>query len=108
MKICCANGNTGRKDNPMTASEITTQIRHISNGRVNGERFSRAELLNYINKMTTIGTPLVIEVTLPDGNWFCEITHRNASSDSWDYFLPDTREESDAILERLLDRYNHR
>lgn len=91
----------------MTLHEISTQLHHMTNGHINGEHFSRQALESNLHRWmrscetNAIQNTHVIEVSLPDGTWLCEV-HRFADvADGYDYYIPDTREQEARIWEML-------
>lgn len=92
---------------PMTIQYLSNQLHSLSvGGFFNGEKFTKGELLDYLKgvfrpELNT--TRWVMEIALPDGRWFFTITRFSDSSDGFDYFIPDTREQEKSVI-ALLDR----
>ena len=92
----------------MTLREISTQLHSLAvGGYFNRERFTRKRLLDTItaafrepDTLAIKGT-FVMEIALPDGWWYFTITRWGDGPDGYDYFIPDTREDSDRIYSLL-------
>lgn len=97
----------------MTLREISTQLHSISvGGYFNREKFTRQQLHSYIAGMfregvkLSIENTLVMEIALRDGWWYFTVTRWGDGPDGYDYYIPDTREESNRIIERLASAAN--
>lgn len=83
----------------MTIHEIVNQLFHLSvNSRFNGDTFTRQELEGYIRKAfipNRIKEPLFMSIRLndSDSDWLFTVDRFSDSSDGFDYYIPDTREE---------------
>lgn len=89
----------------MTIKEVSNQLHDISvDGFFNGEQFTKTELLNYLKSVfrpECNTSRWVMEIALPDGRWFFSITRFSDSSDGFDYFIPDTREQEKSVINFL-------
>lgn len=88
----------------MTLHDTVLQLHKLSvSGYFNRENFSVSRLESQIASLFR-GEPdkrqVVMEISLPDGWWWFTVNQYRPGE--FDYTIPDTREESDAILERLL------
>lgn len=96
-----------RKDNFMTLHDIATQLHKSTNGRVNGENFTRQALESNLRRWmrncenNKIRNSVVVEVAMPDGGWLCEIHKFADTADGYDYYIPDTREQEQRIWNAL-------
>ena len=92
----------------MTVREVASQLMGMAvDGHFNGQKFSERELRQYIEGMFESGVlklkdRLVMEITLPDGNWIFTVNHFNDEWDGYDYTIPETREEENWIWDMLL------
>lgn len=94
----------------MTIREIAHQLHRLSVvGYFNGEKFSEKELRGYLEGMfrpgvhLKAGNSVIMEISLPDGNWFFSVSRFSDSRDGYDYWIPDNKEEEGRILSRLMD-----
>lgn len=90
----------------MTIHNIAQQLHTLSlDGHINGEKFTRRELEEAIQRWMTnpeklqIPNRYVFEICLRDGRWFGTI---DKVGDEYDYYIPDTREEEARLVERLF------
>ena len=94
----------------MTIRDVSRQLYSLSvGGFFNGEKFTERQLHNYIAAMfrpnvgpLKLGNQLVMEVALPDGWWYMYIIKYADRADGFDYYIPDTREDSDRIRDALF------
>lgn len=88
----------------MTKLEVINQLADLSvNNIFNGERFSKQRLNTYISKMCrNIGDSLVMNISLPDGDWYFRINRYSAGG--YDYYIPETREQEMRIVEELMNK----
>lgn len=91
----------------MTKTEVINQVYDLAvDGFFNREKFTKNEFKDAMNRWLTNTDRIVIEIALPDGWWHMEVyrlpdrTGRNM----WDYYIPDTREQEDRILDNLMAR----
>jgi hypothetical protein len=93
--------STRRSD--MTIHEISNQLHHLSvDGFFNGEKFTKQELEHYIHNCFSKGllkleNRLVMEIRLRDGEWLFTVDRFSNSTDGFDYYIPDTREQENHI-----------
>lgn len=91
----------------MTIRELATQLHTLTNGHINGEAFTKTELIRVISMWTRdmshnkITNSHVIEVELPDGNWLATIDHYGTAPDTFGYHIPESREEEQRLWKRL-------
>lgn len=91
----------------MTIRELATQLHSLTDGRINGESFTKTELVEVITMWTRdmshnkITNSHVIEVELPDGKWLATIDHYGTASDTFGYYIPETREEEQRLWNQL-------
>ena len=87
----------------MTIHEIATQLHRSSlGGHFNGEKFTKQELEHYIHNCFSKGllrleNRLVMEIRLRDGEWLFTVDRFSNSTDGFDYYIPDTREQENHI-----------
>lgn len=92
----------------MTIKELASDLYRASvNGHFNGERFTKAELTDYIASMFRPGTRLkndrlTMTITLPDGEWYFTIWDPRKTSDGFLWYIPETREQEQHIINDLL------
>lgn len=91
----------------MTIHEVATQLYRLSvGGYFNRQKWTRKSLEDYITTMLQgNNNPLVMEIALPDGWWYFQINHYGPRHDSFDYDLPDTREQEARIKSDFIRRY---
>lgn len=91
----------------MTIRELTSQLYNLTNGHINGEAFTKAELAHALTVWTRdmshnkITNSHVIEVELPDGNWLATIDHHGTAPDTFGYYIPESREAEQKLWNRL-------
>ncbi len=86
----------------MTIREVSKQICRLSDGRINGEKFSQTEFTNYLKGMFRTGTSVIVSLELPDGHWLCEVDlYEFHPYCAYDYFLPENREQEKILYRRL-------
>ena len=90
----------------MTIKEVATQLYNLSvDGHINGEKFTKSQFIDAVrawmhgNYKSYIG-----EIYLPDGIWLFKITKWADRPDGYDYYIPDTKEQNDALWNKLLMR----
>ena len=92
----------------MTIKHLSEQLYALSvGGFFNGEKFTKAELLDYIKgvfRPELNARRWVMEIALPDGRWLFTINRYSDSADGFDYFIPATREQEKALVESLRKR----
>jgi len=88
----------------MTKLELVNQLTDLAiDNRFNAEKFSKKRLHTYISKMCrNIGDSLVMNISLPDGDWYFRINRYSATE--YDYEIPETREQETRIINALLRR----
>lgn len=92
----------------MTLHNIASQLHSLSDGRINGEHFTKAELERALqmwmrnSERNAIKNAFVLEIVLRDGAWLAEVTRFADSPDGFDYWIPDTREQEARLYEALL------
>lgn len=92
----------------MTIHEVATQLFQLSNGNINGEQFSPAELSRFLGQFfrkgmsLKLGDRVILQIALPDGEWYFQITHYNDKIDGFDYYIPDTREQEQMLWDELM------
>ena len=94
----------------MTLHETASQLHSLSiDGFFNRQKVTVRWLEDYISTMLVRagGDSLVMEIALPDGWWHFTI-HKFKSDGkiSFDYAIPDTREQEARVLSDLWERYN--
>lgn len=92
----------------MTVREVATQLCEIStDGKFNGEKFTRRELADYIHNMfrgeLKLGNRFVMSMVLKDGEWLFAVDRFADRADGYDYWIPDTREQEQELWEALYD-----
>lgn len=94
----------------MTLHETASQLRYLSiNGFFNRQKITVRWLEDYISTMLVRagGDSLVMEIALPDGWWHFTIhKFKSGGKISFDYAIPDTREQESRVLSDLWERYN--
>ena len=88
----------------MTKLELVNQLADLAvDNCFNGETFGKKRLYAYISKMCrNIGDSVVMNITLPDGDWYFKINKYSATD--FDYYIPDTREQELRLVEELMSR----
>ena len=88
----------------MTQLELVNQLADLAvDSRFNAEKFSKKRLYTYISKMCrNIGDSLVMNISLPDGDWYFRINRYSAGG--FDYYIPETREQEMRIVEELMNK----
>lgn len=97
----------------MTIAEVSKQLYDLSvSGKFNGEVFSQSELTNYISNMFRVGSHLalgnrlVMNISLPDGDWYFSVDRYSDDVDGFGYYIPETREQESVLFSKLLNAYN--
>lgn len=85
----------------MTIKEIAKQIHGLSNGLVNGEKFTKSELEIAFQKWMQTGNRYIGFVVLPDGKWLFSLDRFGQKSDEYDYFIPDNRGQEQELYKAL-------
>lgn len=89
----------------MTINEMTNQLYDLSvAGYFNGEKYSRKEFAEYVKgifRPETNRTRWFMEISLPDGRWYFQITRFSDSKDGFDYYIPETRTQEQALISNL-------
>lgn len=80
----------------MTLLDITKQLHNMTKGNINSMHFTQDQLKNYIYKMVKPYIPFLMEVSLPDGKWYCFIML--TKEHCYDYQIAETREEEQHML----------
>ena len=89
----------------MTKAELVNQLFDLSvAGYFNGEQFTKTRLNAYITNMFKSGQRLVMNIALPDGRWYFYID--KYSDNEYDYFIPDTREQEQKILDFFKSKWD--
>ena len=92
----------------MTIREIASQLHYLTSGHINGTKFSKRELEQALTKWmqnpegNAIPNTYVLELTLPDGNWYSSVSRFADCRDGYDYYIPDTREDEAILLSKLI------
>lgn len=96
----------------MTLHDVSNALYNISvGGYFNGEKFTKSRLYSYIKNAfrdevrLPIPGRVIMEISLPDGRWFMSINHYNDKPDGYDWWIPDTREQSDGLINQLITAY---
>lgn len=86
----------------MTLHEVAKQLVHLTGGQVNGSTFTVDTLTKHLRDLFTMpwveGNRILINLTLPDGNWYCMVSRWGSYRVGWDYDIPDTREQETRML----------
>ena len=91
----------------MTLHDIATQLHNLTDGRINGEHFTKHELESNLRRwmrhseLNKLAGRLVIEISLPDGKWLATVDQHSDGADGYDYFIPDTREQESILWTQL-------
>ena len=92
----------------MTLHDVSSQLYKLTlGGFINGEKFTKRQLDTALAmwmrhpENNKIKNTHVLEICLRDGRWLCEITKYADNPDGYDYFIPDTREQEQAIIDKL-------
>ena len=92
----------------MTIKQLTEQLHALSvGGFFNGEKFTKAELRDYITRVfrpELNARRWVMEIALPDGRWLFSINRYSDRDDGFDYFIPETRDQEKSLADSLLSR----
>lgn len=89
----------------MTLKDITNQLYDLTKGKINSTHFTKNQLNNYIRKMVVPYVPHLIEVSLPDGKWWCFIDLTKEYG--YDYQIGETREQETEMLNRFFGEKEH-
>ena len=95
----------------MTLREVSDQLYSLSvGGYFNREKFTRQRLYTCLKAWLSPQALApektgrwVMEIALRDGWWWMQVTKYADRPDGFDYYIPDTREESDRLLESLVN-----
>ncbi len=89
----------------MTLHDVSSQLYALSlDGFFNHERFTMKRLHDTLTahmreaQFNAIPNTFVMEIALPDGWWFFTVNKYGAE---YDYWIPDTREQEKALLDRF-------
>ena len=93
----------------MTLHDVSSQLYTLSlDGFFNRERFTKKQLHDALAahmreaQFNTIPNMFVMEIALPDGWWFFTVNKYSAgASAGYDYWIPETREQERALLDRF-------
>lgn len=90
----------------MTLHETAQSLYNLSvSGWFNHEKFSFSQFENFVKNLfkgnLKLGNKAVIEISLPDGWWLCEVIHYSDRNDGWSYEIPETREQEKRIWNAL-------
>lgn len=86
----------------MTLREVSSQLYSLSvAGYFNGEKFTKSQLTEAMSHWMRTRKSYIGEIALPDGRWFFEVTNYGGG---YDYYIPETRQQNDALRNRLLGR----
>lgn len=89
----------------MTLHYVASQLHSLSvAGYFNREKFTVARLEKLLSDLFRTGDSVTLEIALPDGWWYFTVSRYAPTRDGFDYFIPDTREQSDRLLDALLKR----
>ena len=90
----------------MTLREISSTLYKSSvAGYFNHTKFTRTELLNYMEAMfqgKLKNDRLTMEIALPDGWWYFIIWHYGKGADEYLWNIPETREQEKLIKDALF------
>lgn len=91
----------------MTLNEIAKQLESLTiDNFFNREKMPRHWIGNQLNTHFVRGKsnrPFVVEVALPDGWWFVKVYKVPNVPNCYDYYIPETREENEALWKSLWD-----
>ena len=89
----------------MTINEMTNQLYDLSAaGYFNGEKYSRKEFAEYVKgifRPETNRKRWLMEIAMPDGRWYFQMTRFSDSKDGFDYYIPETRTQEQALISNL-------
>ena len=77
----------------MTIREVATDLRRLSNGWINGKKYTLQELRQDIAKWMRFDDVYIGKITLNDGEWFFLIDRLPHEQNHFCYYIPETREE---------------
>lgn len=89
----------------MTINEVINQVYGLSvAGYFNGEKYSKREFAEYVKgvfrpELNT--TRWLMEIALPDGRWYFSMYRFADDRDGYDYFIPETRLQEQALISNL-------
>lgn len=86
----------------MTLHETAYWLMRLTEGKLNGEVYTNAELGYVLEKAFRTGTSYYMIGTLPDGDWLIRVFQYNDTADGYDYYLPDTRAEETLLKRKFL------
>ena len=86
----------------MTLNEVINQVYSLSvGGYFNGEKFSKREFAEYVKGVfrPELGTRRwLMEIALPDGRWYFQMTRFDDTVYGYDYYIPITRQQEQALI----------
>lgn len=86
----------------MTINELINQVYGLSvAGYFNGEKYSKREFAEYVKGVfrPELNTSRwLMEIALPDGRWFFQMTRFSDAADGFDYYIPDNRAQEQALI----------
>lgn len=90
----------------MTLHETARSLYDLSvGGWFNREKFTFARFERMVKGLFSgnlkLGNKAVIEIALPDGWWLCEIIHYADDESSYNYEIPENREQEQRIWQAL-------
>jgi len=89
----------------MTLREVVNQVYDLSvDGYFNRIKFTKQEFSLYVWRMMRTTNKLIFEIALPDGWWYMSINRWNDNSKQYDYYIPDTKEDSEKLYQELVIR----
>ena len=75
----------------MTIREVAIDLRRLSNGWINGKKYTLQELREDITKWMRFDDVYIGKITLNDGEWFFFIGRLPHDQSHYDYYIPETR-----------------
>lgn len=86
----------------MTINELINQVYSLSvAGYFNGEKYSKREFAEYVKGVfrPELGTRRwLMEIALPDGRWYFQMSRYSLAADGFDYYIPETRINEQTLI----------
>lgn len=88
----------------MTLKEVSTQLYNLAvGGYLNGEKFTKTQFIDAVKHWMRGGHKKFIgTICLPDGEWYYRINQYADRPDGYDYYIPDTKEQNEALWDELV------
>ena len=92
----------------MTLHQVANRLYDLTiDGFINGIRLSRKEFTNTLVEWATssgafrLRNKFPVQLDLPDGKWYVCINRYGTGRDSYDYWMPDNREQERLLIQKV-------